>query len=142
MATTATRLPYGVGRPGIRWAVLMVVLLSLIGLGIYAYSVQYAEGEVVTGMRDIGTQGGAPWGIYITFMVFSMGVGVAGISVAAFVRVLRMETLRPLVRMAEVLSVVALIMGGLAIFADLGQPVRGLVNLMRYGRPQSPSSAQ
>jgi molybdopterin-containing oxidoreductase family membrane subunit len=40
--------------------------------------------------------------------------------------------------MAELLTVVTLILAGLAIVADLGQPLRGMVNLFRYARPQSP----
>jgi molybdopterin-containing oxidoreductase family membrane subunit len=40
--------------------------------------------------------------------------------------------------MAELLTVVALVLAALAILADLGQPLRGIVNLLRYARPQSP----
>ncbi len=138
MSTIEQRLPYHVGRFTLGWTLLVLALLPLVALGFYAYYQQYTEGEIVTGMRDIGTMGGAPWGLYITFMVFSMGVGVAGISVAAMVRVLHMDALRPMVRMAEVLSIIALLMGGTAVIIDLGQPVRGLINLMKYGRPQSP----
>ena len=138
MTTTDAKLPYGVGDLTVTWFLVVVGLLVLVGVGAYAYSYQIAEGEVVTGMRDVGTQGGAPWGIYITTMIFSMGVGIAGISVAALVRVFNMTSLRPLGRMAEYLSVAAFSVGALAIIADLGQPVRGLINLMRYGRPQSP----
>jgi molybdopterin-containing oxidoreductase family membrane subunit len=116
----------------------LAALLPIVGLGIFAYSRQYAQGEVITGMRDIGPMGGAPWGIYVVFMIFSMGVGVAGISVAALVRVFHMHTLIPLVRMAGVLSIVALLLDLAAIIADLGQPIRGMINLMRYGRLQSP----
>jgi molybdopterin-containing oxidoreductase family membrane subunit len=49
-----------------------------------------------------------------------------------------LEHLKGVARMAELLTVVALILGALAIVVDLGQPLRGLVNLFRYARPQSP----
>lgn len=138
MSTIEQRLPQKVGRFTIGWALLVLGLLPFVVLGIFAYARQYVEGDIVTGMRDLGTMGGAPWGLYITFMMFSMGVGVAGISVAAMVRILHVDSLRPMVRMAEVLSIIALMIGGTAVLVDLGQPVRGLINLMKYGRPQSP----
>ncbi|MFQ5860935.1 MAG: hypothetical protein ACE5IG_05220, partial [Dehalococcoidia bacterium] len=63
MATgAATRLPYGVGQGGTGFYLLVTGLLVLVGLGAYAYARQFMEGEAVTGMRDIGTMGGAAWG--------------------------------------------------------------------------------
>ena len=36
------------------------------------------------------------------------------------------------------LSVVTVILAGLTVIADLGQPLRAIINLLRYARPQSP----
>lgn len=138
MVATVSKLPYSVGKFSLGYLAMVVVLLALIGVGAYAYSQQVIEGDIVTGMRDIGTRGGAAWGIYIVFMLFSIGVGVAGISIVALARVMNVTALQPLVRTAEVLSIVALMVGMLAVMADIGNPVRGFINLMRYGRPQSP----
>lgn len=139
MATrAAARIPYGVGRLSGGWWVLVLILAAFVALGVYAYSRQLAEGEVVTGMRDIGTGGGAAWGLYIAFVVYFVGVSFAGITIAALIRLLNLERLKPIARMAEVLTVIALILGSFSILVDLGQPARGIVNLLRYARPQSP----
>ena len=139
MATRVIReLPYGIGRVGPGFFVLVAALLALVVLGIVAYSRQFIEGEVVTGMRDLGTMGGAAWGIYIAFVVYFVGVSFAGITVAALIRLLNLEHLRPVSRMAELLTVIALVLGAIAVMVDLGQPGRGIINLLRYARPQSP----
>ncbi|MBI4201519.1 MAG: polysulfide reductase NrfD [Chloroflexi bacterium] len=139
MATRAeTRLPYGVGQTGAGFFLLVVVLLALVALGVYAYSRQFIEGEVVTGMRDIGTMGGAAWGLYIAFVVHFVGVSFAGITVAALIRIMNLEHLKPIARMAEALTVVALVLGAFSVLVDLGQPARGIVNLFLYARPYSP----
>lgn len=138
MATRAEKLPYEAGRPGAGWYLFVVVLVALIALGLYAYGRQLTEGEVVTGTRDIGTMGGAPWGLYIAFVVYYIGASFAGITVAALIRLFNLETLKPVARMAELLAVVTIPLGGLSILADVGQPLRAVVNLFRYARPQSP----
>lgn len=131
-------LPYKIGRPTRGWWTVVVGLLVLVGLGIYAYSRQWIEGLGVTGMRDIGTMGGSTWGLYITFDIYFVGVSFAGISIAALIRLLNIKQLKPVSRMAELLTITALLVAGLVIMPDLGQPVRGLVNLFRYARPESP----
>jgi molybdopterin-containing oxidoreductase family membrane subunit len=131
-------LPYGIGRFTAGWYILMVALLGLIGLGLYAYSRQLTEGLIVTGLRDIGTMGGSAWGLYITFDAYFVGVSFAGITVAALIRLLNLEHLKPVSRMAELLTVISLILAAFSVIPDLGQPLRGIVNLFLYARPQSP----
>jgi molybdopterin-containing oxidoreductase family membrane subunit len=135
---TTPQLPYGVGRAGAGFLVLAVALIALVILGVVAYGYQFIEGEAVTGMRSLGTMGGATWGLYIVFVVYFVGVSFAGITVAAMIRLFRLDHLRPVARMAELLTVVALVMAALAVVVDLGQPGRGIINLFRYARPQSP----
>lgn len=130
--------PFGIRRVGGMWIGFVIALLAVVGFGIFAYSRQLAEGLVVTGMRDIGTGGGAAWGLYIAFDVYFVGVSFAGITTAALVRLLKIKQLEPLSRMAEALTVISLPLAGLVIMADLGQPLRGMINLFRYARPQSP----
>jgi Ni/Fe-hydrogenase subunit HybB-like protein len=139
MAPRAHRreLPYGVGQVTVWW-LLIVVIAGLVALfGAFAYSRQALEGLVVTGLRNIGTMGGATWGLYITFDVYFVGVSFAGITMAALIRLLNLEYLKPVSRMAELLTITALILAIPTILADLGQPLRGLINLPRYARPQS-----
>ncbi len=58
--------------------VTVAMLLSVIALGVYAYSVQYREGLGVTGL-------GRPvyWGFYITNFVFFIGISHAGTLISA-----------------------------------------------------------
>ncbi len=135
---TTPQLPFGVGRAGAGFLVLAVALTALVILGVVAYGYQFIEGEAVTGMRSLGTMGGATWGLYIVFVVYFVGVSFAGVTVAAMIRLFDLEQLRPIARMAELLTVVALVLGALSVLVDLGQPGRGIVNLLRYARPQSP----
>ncbi|MFN3285917.1 MAG: NrfD/PsrC family molybdoenzyme membrane anchor subunit [bacterium] len=138
MSVQVQRLPYGVGRFSAGFWLFVLVLLAIVGWGIYAYSRQFVEGLVVTGLRDIGTMGGAAWGLYIAFDIYFVGVSFAGITMAALIRLLHLEELKPVSRMAELLTIVALILAAFSVLPDLGQPVRGMVNLLRYARPQSP----
>ncbi len=137
MATRTAQLSYTAVRAGKGFYLMLIVLFALIGLGIFAYSRQLIEGEIVTGMRDIGTMGGATWGLYIVFLIFFVGVSFAGITVAALIRLFNLEQLRPVSRMAELLTVIALVLAALTVIIDLGQPLRGMVNLFQYARPMS-----
>ena len=137
-ATHEATLPRGVGRLSRGWLIFILGMVAISVLGWVAYIREFTEGMTVTGMRNVGTMGGATWGLYITFVVYFVGVSFAGITIAVVIRLFNLERLRPLARMAEVLTVVALILGAIAIVADLGQPFRGIVNLFRYARPQSP----
>lgn len=134
----APTLPYGVGRVGIRWLAAVAIAAAAFAFGTYAYYVQFTQGDVVTGMRDIGTMGGAAWGLYIVFVVYFVGVSFAGIILAALIRIMDIERLRPVARIAELLTVITLVCAALAILADVGNPLRALVNLPRYARPGSP----
>ncbi len=138
MATRAEKLPYPVGRPTAGWYLFIAILVAFIALGLYAYILQLTEGETVTGMRDIGTMGGAPWGLYVAFVVYFIGASFAGITVAALIRLFNLEPLKPVARMAELLTVITIVLGAFSILADVGQPLRAIVNLLRYARPQSP----
>ena len=140
--TTTTRepstLPYGVGRVTAPWLLVAAVAGAVLGLGVYAYYLQFTEGDAVTGLRDIGTMGGAPWGLYVTFVVYFVGVSFAGIILAALIRIMDLRQLKPVARMAELLTVIALICAAFSVLADVGNPLRALINLPRYARPGSP----
>ena len=139
MATrSTTSFPYGVGQTSPIFLVIVFGLLALVGLGILAYTRQFTEGLAETGLRDFGTMGGATWGLYIVVMVHFVGVSLIGITLAVLIRLFNLEHLRPIARMAGALTVIALMLGGITVLIDLGQPGRGLVNLPRYARPGSP----
>ncbi|MBW8012612.1 MAG: hypothetical protein FVQ83_15460 [Chloroflexi bacterium] len=138
MTTQNETLPYEVGRLTRGWIAMVAVLLILMGVGGYAYYLQFTQGEIVTGLRNLGTMGGATWGLYIVFLVYFIGLSFTGISIAAMIRLLGLEKIKPIARMAETMTVIALILGAMTIMVDVGQPLRAMVNLFRYARPGSP----
>ncbi len=138
MAADVRELPLGIGRFSPWLWVWLALSTSLVAVGLYAYSWQWSEGLVVTGLRNLGSMAGATWGLYIAFDVYFAGVSFAGISMAALIRLLRLEHLESVSRMGELLAIIAAVAAAGCVLVDLGQPARGIVNLFRYGRPQSP----
>jgi len=115
-----------------RYYVWVAFLIAVIAWGVYAYSVQLREGLVVTGMRDR-----ISWGLYITTFVFFIGISHAGTLISAILRVTQAKWRTPVTRMAEFITVVALICGAMFVLVDLGRPDRAF-NVVLHGRWQSP----
>ena len=107
-------------------------LLAVIAWGVYAYTRQFQDGLVVTGMRDR-----IIWGLYITNFVFFIGISHAGTLISAILRVSQARWRTPVTRMAEFITAVALGVGALQPILDLGRPDR-VVNVFLHGRWQSP----
>src|SRR5690349_5610989 len=107
-------------------ALLVGLSAAALGFGLYAYSVQLEHGDIVTGLRNPGA-GGAAWGFYIVFYVYFVGVSFAGITVASMARLFHIEALEPVTRLAELLTITALMVGALMVLADLGRPLDGLL---------------
>ena len=133
------RLPYGVGKWSRGWFIFAALALVIAGLGIFAYSRQFVQGLAATGLGDIGSPGGSAWGLYIAFDVYFVGVSFAGITIAALIRLLNLERLKPVARMAEVLTIVTLLMAGFNIVVDLGRPDR-IMNMVLYYLERAPYS--
>src|SRR3990172_13074121 len=104
MATTVRTLPAERGRGGRTWYPVVALLLILLGVGIYAYLQELSEGMAATGLRNLGPQGGATWGLYITFVIYFVGLSFAGIITAALIRLAKIDRLRPLVRLGALLT--------------------------------------
>ncbi len=119
------------------WYLLVGLSAAALGFGLYAYSVQLEHGDIVTGLRNPGA-GGAAWGFYIVFYVYFVGVSFAGITVASMARLFHIEALEPVTRLAELLTITALMVGALMVLADLGRPLDGLLKLPMLARPSSP----
>ena len=101
----------------------------------FSWYTQITQGLIVTGMRDI--PGGSPFGIYLSTFIFWIGLAHGGVVISASVRLLKLIQYRVVARIAELATLFALPMAGLSIVFDLGRPDR-LINLIRYGRWQSP----
>jgi molybdopterin-containing oxidoreductase family membrane subunit len=107
-------------------------LLAVVGLGAYAYSVQFRQGLGVTGMNRP-----VYWGLYITNFVFFIGISHAGTLISAILRVTGAEWRRPITRAAEAITVFALCLGVPAVLMDLGRPDR-MFNVPLHGHLSSP----
>jgi molybdopterin-containing oxidoreductase family membrane subunit len=112
--------------------VLIASLLAVIGFGLFAWFRQIDQGLVVTGMRDRIT-----WGLYISVFIFFTGISMAGTLISALLRAANVTWRTPITRIAEAITVVALLCGAALIVVDMGQPGR-LYNVLLHGRWQSP----
>ena len=115
-----------------RYFLAVILLLSVIALGFFAWIRQLIIGFSVTGMNNR-----VLWGIYITNFVFFIGISHAGTLISAILRLIHAEWRRPFTRAAEAITVFSLPFGAASIIADMGRPDR-LLNVIRYGRLQSP----
>ncbi len=115
-----------------RFYAFIAPLLAIVGLGAYAYYTQLVTGLGVTGMNNY-----VSWGLYISDFVFFIGVSHAGTLISAILRVSGAEWRKPITRMAESITVMAICIGALFPLIDLGGPQR-ILNLVEYGRIQSP----
>jgi len=114
------------------YRISVVALLAVIGWALYAYIVQLRYGLIAIGTNDM-----VPWGLYIVNFVFFIGISYAGTLVSAVLRLTNAGWRTPITRMAEIIAVVALLLGAILPMIDLGQPLR-VWHLFAYGRFQSP----
>ncbi|MBI2893423.1 MAG: polysulfide reductase NrfD [Deltaproteobacteria bacterium] len=124
-------------RTSISWVLLVLGALAALGFGAFAFVQQTLHGFIVTGLRNPG-YGSAAWGWYIAFDVFFVGVSFAGITIAAVCRLFDVAVLKPITRMAELLTITALLAGAGVVVSDLGRPLEGLLRLPRFANPSSP----
>lgn len=114
-------------------SIIWIIFLSLLILwGIYALIIQITQGHIVTGMRD-----NVVWGIYIVNFIFFMGVSYAGALVSGTLHLFRTSWRKPVIRMAEFITIIALFIGPLYILLCIGR-LDKLPYLVLYGRIQSP----
>lgn len=117
---------------GKRTWVWTIFYLIWIGLGGYALYLQVADGHIVTGMRD-----NVVWGLYIANFIFFIGISYAGAVISGILHILNVEWRKPIIRIAEMITVIATIIGPVFILLCVGRLDR-LQNLFLYPRLQSP----
>ncbi|MDG6939549.1 MAG: polysulfide reductase NrfD [Nitrososphaerota archaeon] len=117
---------------GPRFYLLASSLLALVLWGGYAFYVEYAQGLVVTGMRTP-----VSWGLNIVNFVYIIAISMSGTIISGILRLTNVGWRTPITRIAESITVMAVIVGALFPLLDLGRPERGL-NLIVYARLQSP----
>ncbi|MCK5105055.1 MAG: hypothetical protein KAR17_19665, partial [Cyclobacteriaceae bacterium] len=87
-------------KPSRKWYLWVAVLAIISLFGMYALVRQIIDGQIITGMRD-----NAVWGIYTANFVFFMGLSYAGALISCSSQLLRIKWTKPLMRMAELLTV-------------------------------------
>lgn len=116
------------------WYVTLVILLLILVWGIVGLVEQITGGHIVTGMRD-----NVVWGVYIVNFIFFMGLSYAGALVSGVLHLFNSEWRKPIIRMAELITIISLIIGPFYIFFCIGRLDR-LHFLIIHPRIQSPIS--
>ena len=116
-----------------RFEKIMLILMVIVFLaGWPAIVIQYVEGHIVTGMRD-----NVVWGVYIVNFIFYIGISYAGALISGILYLLNVEWRKPIIRIAEMITVISTILGPAYILLCMGRLDR-LHHLFVYGRIQSP----
>lgn len=116
-------------KKGVLWVVFLVLVIIA---GLIAYIDQIIKGQEVTHLRDYML-----WGVYISNFVYFVATSFVGAIAVAILRLTGKEWRTPIVRIAEIITVAAIIMAGITIIIDMARPDR-LLNLFIHARIQSP----
>jgi Ni/Fe-hydrogenase subunit HybB-like protein len=107
-------------------------LVGVLLLGLIALIRQITGGHIVTGMRD-----NVVWGVYIVNFIFFMGISYAGALISGTLHLFRSEWRKPIIRMAEFITIISLLIGPVFILLCIGRLDR-LPYIAFFGRIQSP----
>lgn len=113
------------------WPILVFLGIIVLG-GAVAFLEQLHYGLGVTGLNQR-----VSWGFYIADMVFFIGLSYGGAVTSAILRLTNAPWRAPMVRMAEAMALVTLLIGSLFPIIDLGRPDR-MLNLVIHGQIGSP----
>lgn len=116
-------------RLGYAW---IAFLLGVIAWGAWALYLQITKGHIVTGMRDH-----VVWGIYIANFIFFIGISYAGAVISGILYLVDAPWRKPIIRIAELITVISTIIGPVYILLCVGRFDR-LHYLLIHGRLQSP----
>jgi len=115
------------------WGKLWITfLVGVVLLGVFALYWQVTRGHIVTGMRD-----NVVWGVYIVNFIFFMGISYAGALLSGTLHLFHASWRKPIIRMAEFITIISLLIGPGFIMMCIGRLDR-LPNLILFGRIQSP----
>ena len=111
--------------------VWLVVLVGLVGLGVYAWNIQYTQGLTVTGLSDITI-----WGIYITNFEFLVGISAGILIIISVGFLLDTKRFKPIMKIGGILATVCVLPAMLFVAVDIGRPER-ILNMLFYPDPTS-----
>lgn len=119
-------------KTGKSWYVVFGILLMVFITGIYGLIQQIDKGHIVTGMRD-----NVVWGVYIVNFIFFMGLSYAGALVSGTLHLFKTSWRAPVIRLAELITVISLAIGPFFIFFCVGRLER-IPYILAFPRIQSP----
>ena len=114
------------------WYITFFILLAIFFTGIYGLIQQIDKGHIVTGMRD-----NVVWGFYIVNFIFFMGLSYSGALISGVLHLFNTGWRKPVIRLAELITVISLVIGPFFIFFCIGRLDR-LYFLFIHPRIQSP----
>jgi len=113
----------------------VLFLLTLIGIGLWAYGYQFREGLAITGMTDQ-----VSWGLYIGNFTYLVGIAAAAVLLIIPAYIYDFGPIKEITILGEVLAISALLMCMLFVTLDLGHPARIWHLFPFIGTPNFPVS--
>jgi len=113
----------------------MFVLTAVSLVGANAWSVQVADGMIVTNMTDH-----VSWGLYIANFTFMVGVAAGGVMMVIPAYLYHDKKMQDVVIVGEILAIAAIVMCLLFVTVDLGRPERFWHMIPGIGRFNWPMS--
>ena len=102
--------------PGKAWWLSLMVILGILGMGVFAWGYQIRHGLEWSGIsHPIG------WGVYITDFVFWVGIGHAGTLISAVLYLVRAPFRTSIYRASEAMTVFAVMTAGLFPIIHVGR---------------------
>ncbi len=104
-------------KPTFKWLALFVPTLGCVGFGLFCFLYQ-----VYTGLGVAGYRHPVFWGVYITNFVFWVGIAHSGTLISAILYLFRARFRMSIYRIAEAMTVFAVLTAGLFPIIHLGRP--------------------
>ena len=104
-------------KPTVKWWTLFMISLSFVGIGLICFIYQVYVGLGVAGYRHP-----VFWGTYITNFVFWVGIAHSGTLISAILYLFRAQFRMSIYRIAEAMTVFAVLTAGLFPIMHLGRP--------------------
>jgi Ni/Fe-hydrogenase subunit HybB-like protein len=102
--------------PTYRWWVMLSICFFCIAIGAYSWTRQ-----ILNGMTEAGKNHPNMWGGYITTFVFWVGIAHSGTLISAVLYLFRAKFRMPIYRLAEAMTVFAVLTAGLFPLIHLGR---------------------
>ncbi len=104
-------------KPTVKWLALFIPTLGFVGFGLFCFIHQVYSGLGVAGYRHP-----VFWGVYITDFVFWVGIAHSGTLISAILYLFRANFRMSIYRIAEAMTVFAVLTAGLFPIIHLGRP--------------------